>query len=141
VNAIRSTAALRSGATASALPCVLLTVVLAGCAAERFEYHPATEIPEGPGMFTGKEGAVVLYRSDGTESSPAPARKAKGVPRSTSATADAAAGGPGDYREFREFQEFKRWKEANRNSPEYREFREWQEWKAFRAWKEKEHAR
>lgn len=116
--------------TAGALPCVVLAVALVGCMAKRFEYHSATEIPKGPGMLTGKEGAVVLYPDKNTDASSAPAHEEAGV--SESVTADAAVD-----REFREFQEFKRWKEANRDSPEYREFQEWREWKAFCARKER----
>lgn len=35
-----------------------------GCTirAKRFDYHPAEETPEGPGIFTGKEGAVTIGR-------------------------------------------------------------------------------
>ncbi|OGI70040.1 MAG: hypothetical protein A2W18_03440 [Candidatus Muproteobacteria bacterium RBG_16_60_9] len=99
----------------------LLAVVLAACSAKPFEYRSQTEIPEGPGMFTTKEGAVVLYSDKDTK---------------TARTA-AAAPAPADYREFQDFREFKRWREANRDSAEYREFRDWQEWKAFRAGKER----
>lgn len=51
---------------------VLTAVVLAGAGCSKaqwekaqadsktFEYHPDTEIPKGPGLFTGKKGAWVL---------------------------------------------------------------------------------
>lgn len=91
--------------------------LLAGCGARHFEYRSADEIPEGPGMFSGKDGEFVLYSDKQPVQS------------------DTEAAPPADAREFREFQEFKRWKEANRASAEYREFQEWREWKAYRAWK------
>jgi len=93
----------------------LLPVVLAGCGATYSEYRSATEIPDGPGMLSGKDGAFVLYSTEKTQD------------------ADEAA----ESKNGRDFEAFKRWKEANRDSPEYREFREWQEWKAFQAWKRK----
>jgi len=40
---------------------LLLVALLAGCGAVTFEYRPGTEIPSGPGMFTGEKGAIV-YR-------------------------------------------------------------------------------
>ena len=43
-----------------ALCCALLGAVLAGCAAAPFEYRSQREIPEGPGMFSGEEGAFVF---------------------------------------------------------------------------------
>lgn len=43
-----------------ALCLALLGAALAGCAAAPFEYHSQREIPEGPGMFSGEEGAFVF---------------------------------------------------------------------------------
>ena len=43
-----------------ALPIALLGVALAGCAAAPVAYRSGTEIPEGPGMFSGAEGAFVF---------------------------------------------------------------------------------
>lgn len=43
-----------------ALPLALLGVALAGCAAAPVEYRSAREIPPGPGMFSGPEGAFVF---------------------------------------------------------------------------------
>lgn len=34
--------------------------LLAGCGAVPIDYHPGTEIPPGPGMFTGERGALVF---------------------------------------------------------------------------------
>ncbi|HKX38203.1 MAG TPA: hypothetical protein VJN20_06095 [Burkholderiales bacterium] len=39
----------------------LLVLALGGCAgAAPFEYRAADEIPEGPGLLTGKDGAFTL---------------------------------------------------------------------------------
>lgn len=29
--------------------------------ADQFEYHPDTEVPEGPGLFTGKDGEFRVF--------------------------------------------------------------------------------
>lgn len=97
-------------------------VLLVSCAGKPFEYRPQGDIPEGPGMFSGEEGGLVLY-SDEKKREAAKRAKAS-VPLSED-----------EYRDFQQFQEFKHWKEANKDSAEYREFREWQEWNAYRAWK------
>ncbi len=113
----------------------LLAIVMTGCAAKRFEYRSATEIPEGPGMLSGEKGAFVLYSDSDVQGGVATA--APNASSSSAASATAATSAPATDAERREFEEFKRWKEANRDSAEYREFREWQEWKAFQAWKKK----
>lgn len=35
-------------------------LALAGCAAEPVPYHSGNEIPQGPGLLTGEDGAFVL---------------------------------------------------------------------------------
>ena len=40
---------------------LLLALALGGCAgATPFEYRAADEIPEGPGIFSGRDGAFTL---------------------------------------------------------------------------------
>ncbi len=39
--------------------CLLGLALVAGCGGVPFDYHPGTEIPAGPGMLTGKTGALV----------------------------------------------------------------------------------
>lgn len=87
----------------------LLAVFLAGCSATPVDYRPASEIPEGPGMFSGEEGAFTLYSDE---------NKAKASEES---------------REYRDFLEFKRWKESAKESAEFREFQDWREWKQRQA--------
>jgi hypothetical protein len=98
---------------------LLLAALLAGCGATPFEYHPASEIPQGPGMFSGEEGAFIISSDKKPATAASPARA------------------PSDE-EFREFQEYRRWKATARDSAEYQEFLEWREWKAFRARQERQ---
>lgn len=88
----------------------IFSAVIAGCGAAPFEYHPGTEIPRGPGLFSGEGGALVL-RVD-------PAR------------AQPPSSAPSDERD-----EFQRQKNAGERSPEYQEFQEWREW---REWKRRQ---
>ncbi|MGQ0547079.1 MAG: hypothetical protein ACT4P3_17390 [Betaproteobacteria bacterium] len=44
-----------------------LAAALAGCGAAPFEYHPQSEIPRGPGMLSGDEGALVLRAGEPDE--------------------------------------------------------------------------
>ncbi len=79
----------------------LLAVTFAGCGGTYYERTPVDAIPEGPGMFTGPEGAITLNTERKSPSSPEEAN------------------------EFRDFKEFQRWKA----SPDYAEFQEWRRWK------------
>ena len=51
----------------SRLAAALLPVLIAGCGAVPFDYHPGTEIPRGPGMLTGEDGAVIVRVGEGPE--------------------------------------------------------------------------
>jgi hypothetical protein len=46
---------------------VLLAAGLAGCGAAPFEYHSQNDIPRGPGMFSGADGAFVFRTKDSDE--------------------------------------------------------------------------
>lgn len=65
----------------------LAAAALTGCGAAPFAYHSQREIPAGPGMFSGEDGAFV-FRAPGA--APAP-------------SAD----------ERREFEEWREWKRRN----------------------------
>ena len=43
---------------------LMICCVVAGCAAEPVPYHSGNEIPQGPGLLTGPEGAFVLNADD-----------------------------------------------------------------------------
>ena len=110
---------------------VLLAAALAGCGGKPFEYHSGTEIPKGPGLFSGESGGYVLYSDKKVKAEPPPA--------TAQAVAGDAAGVPAaEFREFQEFREFRRWKESARDTPEFREFQDWREWKAYRSWKQQQ---
>jgi len=102
-----------------------VVAVLAGCGGKTFDYRPASEIPEGPGMFSGKEGAFVFS----TDKKPA---------EQQTVTAGGEKLDTVSFQEFREYQEFQRWKAASKDSAELREFQDWREWKVYRSWKAKQ---
>ena len=108
-----------------ALLSTLLATALVGCGGKAFDYHPQNEIPKGPGLFSGEDGAFVLI-SDKKQSRPQTETAADKRPEAAS------------FQEFREFQEFQRCKTSAKDGPEYREFHEWREWKAYRTWKERQ---
>ena len=43
---------------------LVVSLLLAGCAAEPAPYHSANEIPRGPGLLTGPSGEFVLSADD-----------------------------------------------------------------------------
>ena len=69
----------------------LAAAALAGCAGAPFAYHSQREIPRGPGMLSGEEGAFV-FRTPGAAAAP---------------SAD----------ELREFAEWREWKRRNAQPP------------------------
>lgn len=42
-------------------------MLLAGCGAMPMDYHPGNEIPPGPGLLTGEQGAIVVHIGDPEE--------------------------------------------------------------------------
>jgi hypothetical protein len=70
---------------------LLAWIALAGCAAEPVPYHSGNEIPRGPGLLTGAEGAFVL--------------------RTYSTTPSEASAKPRGADEEREYQEWREWKQ------------------------------
>lgn len=144
------------------LLCVIVIAAgLLGCGAkgESFEYQDISEIPEGPGLLTGEEGAFSVYDSKKgggfwkqaqTESAEAKAGSETSgakAPAVTGAAATKPAITPEEAREYQEFQEWKKekqafqefqeWKKSSAGSAEYQEFREWQEFKTYQEWKKK----
>lgn len=108
---------------------VVLAAALAGCGGKPFAYHSQSEIPAGPGLFTGESGGLV-YSSRKVKADPPPAT-------AQAAAGDAVGGPSAEFREFQEFREFRRWKETAKDTPEFREFQDWREWKAYRSWEER----
>ncbi len=55
---------------AARLGALPLLLFLPGCeGAKPFKYHPSSEIPEGPGLFTGKKGKFVIGGDDSADES------------------------------------------------------------------------
>jgi len=99
-------------------------VLLLGCAGVRhFHYHPDTEIPGGPGLFTKQTGVFTLYssRSDTNGSITVDGGTIEKTPDSST--------------QQQEFEAFQEWK-SKRGSPEYKEFQEWQRFQEFKKWSE-----
>ncbi len=80
----------------------MLSAAIAGCGAAPFEYHPATEIPRGPGLFSGEGGALVLRLDTPGEREEFQRQKGAGE-RSP------------EYREFQEWREWREWKRRQGN--------------------------
>ena len=140
-------------------------VILTGCGAkgQSAEFNQtAGEMKEGPGVFTGEEGAFVVYDSERGGAFPQFNRRMKSeedskeasekAGKDEAATSDKSAEStqiaagqappgkqvtPEAAKEFREFQEWKK------EQQEFREFQEWKktsqgaaEYKEFLEWKE-----
>ena len=86
-----------------ALGLLALAAALGGCGAAPFDYHAADDIKQGPGLFTGSEGAFVF-------------RPGQAKPAAASSEAE----------------EFERWKGSAEGSAEYREFQDWREWREWK---------
>lgn len=99
-------------------PCtgILLVLGLAACGTPAEYRHPG-ETPEGPGMFTGEEGAV-RFSTDENESAQAANRDGCECP---------------DTEELEAYRQFLRWKAEAVGTPEYREFQDWREWRRQRS--------
>lgn len=118
---------------------VLLCFLIA-CGGKPFDYHPGTEIPKKPGVFSKENDGIVIYDSKKkkTETASGETQEAGDQPSSTpSAQSDVVEENIKDYKEFQEYQEWKAWKKSPKNSNEYQEFLEWREWNAYQEWKQK----
>ena len=142
----------------------LAAAILMGCGAKgrpsEFE-QTAGEMKEGPGVFTGEEGALVIYDSErggtlpqfrgnkseeGSKEAPEKGGETEPAASDTSDASTQIAAGqtstetqvtPEAAKEFREFQEWKK------EQKEFREFQEWKktskgaaEYREFLEWKE-----
>ncbi len=87
----------------------LLAVALCGCGGKYFEYQDPKDIPPGPGLFSGSEGAFT-FSTDKKKS-----------------TTEVASSD--EVRELEALREFRRWKASSADTAEYREFQAWWEWK------------
>ncbi len=116
---------------------------LNACGGKPFDYHPGTEIPKKPGVFSKEAEGLVIYDSKKKEAETVSGESQKIDDRTSSVPPDqGSAEGERikDYREFREYQEWKKWKESRENADELKEFQEWREWKSYQEWKKKNEA-
>ncbi len=101
-------------------------LALPGCGGKPFHYNTPSEIPEGPGVFSGKDGEFTLYDSKSVKGGKksrtaaeagAPAAEISGAEK----TGGAVAAGEKipDSKEYREFQDFQEWKKDKR---EFKDF-------------------
>lgn len=128
---------------------------LLGCGGKPIDYHPISDIPEGPGIFSKEDGVFTLNdsKSDKGGQKPKPASEVgsqtaarSGVEKTGAAAAGAQMSDSEEYRKFqqfrqwqnekKEFEEFQQWKKSKQGSDEYQEFLEWQKWKEFQNWRE-----
>jgi hypothetical protein len=150
---------------------VLSLALFMGCGAkgQPVEFkQTAGEMKEGPGVFTGEEGALVVYDSEqggafpqfkGNKSEEA-SEKAGEAPAAasdtaagsaqiaagqTSAETPVSAEAAREFQEFQEwkkeqkaFREFQEWKKTSQGAAEYKEFLEWKEWKSYQEWKKQQ---
>jgi hypothetical protein len=100
----------------------IAAVVLTACGGKAFQYRSQNEIPAGPGLLTGEEGAFVLHRSPSAQATASTAAKDQAPPAAAGETQTSD-------REFEAYREYRRAKDQR--SAEYLEFREWIEWKAY----------
>ena len=135
--------------------------ILMGCGAKgqpaEFE-QTAGEMKEGPGLFTGEEGALVVYDSEqggmlpqvknrkeseeGAEAADKPEQAASDKPTESTqiAASETSAEKQVTPEAARDFQEFQEWKKEQK---EFQEFQEWKktsqgaaEYQEFLEWKE-----
>ena len=138
----------------------LAAAILMGCGGRPSEFkQTAGEMKEGPGVFTGKEGELVVYddkkggpfwKHSEEKSEEASAETGKAAPATSDLSAEVSPtqvvddGRPKESdvtpEAAREFQEFQEWKKEQQD---FREFQEWKktskgaaEYREFLEWKE-----
>ena len=125
-----------------------------GCGAKSYDYHPHHEIPEGPGVFSGDDGAFPIYKSKDATADDATGETAAtpSAQKVADANAPAVTGTenqvPADYKEFLEYQawrqekddfeNFQEWKQSKEGAREYQEFLEWKRWQEYRRWQDQQ---
>ncbi len=121
---------------------IAVVVLLLGCASppKPFTYQPNTEIKEGPGLFSGEKGEIVLYDSkQKSRASNAPADPEADTPK----TEPGQIRNEEEFRQFRQWQQeqqelerFKEWKNSPQGQKELEEFRQWQRWQEYQKWRQ-----
>ena len=117
-----------------AIAIIAVAFALSSCGGKSYDYKPQTEIPEGPGVFSGEDGEFTVYDSKSASQEKEAAAGSKSAPQAAEAAAGAGADAQSD--EAAEFEEFQRWKESEQGAEEYREFQQWQQWREYKKWQE-----
>lgn len=118
----------------------LILILPIGCGGKSFDYHPASEIPKGPGLLSDQEDGLVIYdskKSKAEKSSREPQKAGDQEAAAKSAPSNVNEDKLRNYQEFQEYQEWKEWKKSNKNSGKFKEFQEWREWKSYQEWKKR----
>ena len=106
---------------------VILAALLASCAtvpAEKSDFALHGEEAEGPGVFSGESGEIVLFADDAESPPGSDADSAKAPP-------------PPSAGDWEEFEAFKRWLKAREAQDDsYREFLQWRRFEAYKNWQQ-----
>jgi hypothetical protein len=117
--------------------------VLNACGGKPFDYHPGTEIPKKPGVFSKEADGLVIYDSNKKKDETGSGEiQEVGDQTSSTPSAQSSVGEERveDYKAFQEYQEWKEWKKSGKNADEVKEFEEWREWKSYQEWKKRNDA-
>jgi hypothetical protein len=126
----------------STLVAITGLILIMGCAKTKpFDYHPDTEIPQGPGVFSKEKGEFTVYDSNKKQQPPAQQEQTVSATPGTAKT-------PEDNDSFLQFQEWKKdqaefeafqeWKRSQQGSHEYQEFQEWKRWREYKRWNDEQ---
>ena len=107
----------------------MIAALLASCATvpgEKNDFAIYGEEAEGPGVFSGERGEIVLFADE-------PASAPGADAGSGATTAQPRAG------DWEEFEAFKRWLKArDAQDDSYQEFLQWRRFEAYKTWQQKE---
>ena len=118
----------------------LLLSLLNACGGRSFDYHPETEIPKKPGVFSKEDNGFVIYDSKKKKAEKTSSGSQEGSDQKSSTKPGQSSVNEEnllDYKEFQEYQEWKEWQKSKKDSDEFKEFQEWREWKSYQEWKKK----
>lgn len=110
---------------------LLFAVLMVSCSVGPYEEPENPQVPEGPGLFTGKKGEYSLSDlfSDDNKARKRRPNSQSGEYYPTYNDVDYPAI---DEQSFRGFEEFKAWRRAqDPNSPNYQEYQDWRAYQQY----------
>ena len=121
-------------------------ILIMGCAKVKpFDYHPDTEIPKGPGLFTKEKGEFTVY--DSNKKREVAAESDQKTEKTVSDQPEPAPTSE-EGESFHQFQEWKKdqedfaafqeWKRSQKGSQDYQEFLEWKRWQEYKRWNDEQ---